>query len=43
MWSLGIRCFVCDIHLGVDDVLEVAAECGASFVAVLHDTEASVR
>ena len=43
LWSIGIRCFVCDIHLSVDDVLEVAADCGASFVAVLHDTEASVR
>ena len=43
LWSLGIRCFVCDIHLSVDDVLEVATETGASFVAILHDTEGSIR
>jgi hypothetical protein len=43
LWTLGIRCYVCDLHLSVDDVLEVAADCGATFVAILHDTEGSVR
>jgi hypothetical protein len=42
-WMLGIRCFVSDIHLSVDDVVEVALECGASYIVILHDSDAPAK
>lgn len=42
-WMLGIRCFVSDIHLSVDDVVEVGLECGASYVVILHDSDAPAK
>ena len=43
LWSHGIRCFVCDIHLSVEDVIEIASDCGASFVAIILDSEGNAR
>jgi len=42
-WMLGIRCYVSDIHMSVDDVVEVGLECGSSYVVILHDSDAPAK
>lgn len=43
MWSLGLRCLVCDMCHTLDEAQEMARELSAAFIVVVRESEGTVR